>query len=97
MICPYCKNEIQPVEENTSEVSVVKDGKGHIQLWTEITRDAKGKQIQRRADGYSYYPSGEIDTIVQEVYDADDQLISEQHVKHYMNGRSPEIARRSSK
>jgi len=90
MICPYCKKEIEPIEETISEISIEKDPPGRIKIWTEITKDAEGKQIHKRIDEYLYYPSGEIDTIIQKVYGLIDSPISkEMAIKHFQDGRQP--------
>ena len=82
MICPNCKMEIQPVEEISSEISLVKDEQGRMKTWTEITRDSDGNQIRKRVDEYTYHSTGEVDTITQQVFDSADKLTSEAEVKH---------------
>lgn len=93
MICPYCKNEIEPIEENTSEITVIKDKEGRLKTWTEVTKDSDGTRTQKRVDEYSYYETGEIDTIIQTVYGPIDSLISEEReIKHFQDGRGPEVS-----
>lgn len=80
-------------DENTSTVSVTKDLQGRRKVWTEITRDIDGKQVSKRVDTYSYYPTGEIDTINQKVYGAGTKVLSEQDIKHYTNGKQPTVSK----
>jgi len=78
-------------DENTSAVSVVNDSKGRTKVWTEITRDIDGVQVSKRVDTYTYYGTGEINTINQKVYGVDTKIVSEQDVKHYTDGRQPVV------
>ena len=80
-------------DEPTSEVSVVKDAKGRRKIWTEITRDIDGIQVSKRVDTYSYYGTGEINTINQKVYGATTKVIDEQNIKHYANGKRPTVSK----
>ena len=81
-------------DENTSEVSVVKDSKGRTKVWTEITRDVEGNQVSKRVDTYSYYGTGEINTINQKVYGAGNlKPESEQDVRHYKDGTQPTVSK----
>ena len=92
MICPYCKKEIVPIEEPIFDDIVIKDEKGRMKTWTEVTKDIEGKQIQKRIDEYVYYPSGEIDTIAQKVYGVNDNLVlNGTTIKHFKDGRKPII------
>ena len=91
MICPYCKKEIEPVEEFTSTVNVVKDKEGRMKTWTEETRDADNILLSKRVDEYVYYENGDIDTITQKVHDGEGGLLSEKKIKHFENGKQPEI------
>ena len=92
MICPYCKREIEPVEEFNSTVTVVKDKDGNMKTWTEETRDIDGILISKRVDEYSYYTkTGDINTINQKVYDGEDSLLSEKDIIHYEDTRQPMV------
>jgi len=92
MICPYCKKEIEPVEEFTSTVNVIKDKEGRMKTWTEETRDADNILVSKRVDEYTYFDkSGDVDIIVQKVYDGDELLLSEQQIKHFEDGKQPEV------
>jgi hypothetical protein len=42
-------------------------------------------------DEYSYYETGEVDTIILQVYDDKGKLTSEKSVKHFKDGKKPEI------
>jgi len=85
MICPYCKKEIEPVENENSTVSVIKDEKGRMKKWTEEIRDVDGMLLSRRVDEYTYYKTGETDTINQKRYDGEGNLLSEKDVKHFID------------
>lgn len=90
MICPYCKKEIEPVEEMTSNISVIKDAKGRMKTWTEETRDCDNILLSKRVDEYKYFSeTGDIDMITQKVYDGDGLLLSEKEVKHFNDGTQP--------
>ena len=89
MICPYCKKEIEPIEEITSEISIIKDAQGRTNTWTEEMKDVKGVIISKRRDEYNYHKTGEVDTIIQQVYDGKGGLISEKRIKHFKDGKQP--------
>ena len=89
MICPYCKKEIEPVEETTSEITTVKDEKGRSKIWTEETRDSDNILLSKRVDEYEYYKNGDINTIIQKIHDGEGALLSEKEVKHFEDGRQP--------
>ena len=91
MICPYCKKEIEPVEETTSSISIVKDGLGRMKTWTEETRDSDNILLSKRVDEYEYYKNGDINTILQKVHDGEGGLLSEKKVKHFEDGTKPII------
>jgi len=82
MICPYCKKEIEPVEETTSQITVIKDKDGRVKTWTEETRDSDGILLSKRTDKYKYYENGDIDTVNLKVFDGDNLLLSDKDVKH---------------
>lgn len=91
MICPYCKGEIEPVEEAASNISIVKDEKGRSKIWTEETRDSDNILLSKRTDEYEYYKNGDINTITQKVYDGEGALLSEKEVKHFEDGKQPVV------
>ena len=82
MICPYCKKEIEPVEEFNSTVSVIKDKDGNMKTWTEETRDSDNILLSKRVDEYIYFIKGDINSINQKVYDGEGSLLSENDVIH---------------
>lgn len=60
---------------------------------TEITRDAAtGKTLGKRATTWSYYKSGEVDEITVQTYDAADKPTGGYVVKHFTDGRQPDVA-----
>lgn len=80
--------------EETVTVSVVKDAQGRVDIWTEERKDVKdveGVVISKRVDTYSYYPSGEVNEIIQEKYKGK-ELILKQKVKHYKDGTQPDVS-----
>jgi len=90
MICPYCKKEIEPVEETTSQITTIKDKEGRVKTWTEETRDFDNILLSKRIDDYKYFTdTGDIDTIVQKIYDGDALLLSEKEIKHFEDGKQP--------
>ena len=92
MICPYCKKEIEPVEEFTSTVNVIKDKEGRMKTWTEEIRDADNILLSKRVDEYAYFAiTGAIDTIKQKVFDGEGSLRSEKEVQHFEDGKQPEV------
>ena len=90
MICPNCKKEIEPVEEFTSTVNVVKDKEGRVKTWTEETRDIDDILVSKRTDEYKYFSeTGNVDTINQKVFDGEGSLRSEKTVRHFEDGTKP--------
>ena len=82
MICPYCKKEIEPIEEFNSTVTVIKDKDGNMKTWTEETRDSDNILLSKRVDEYIYFIKGDINSINQKVYDGEGGLLSEKDVMH---------------
>jgi Mg2+/Co2+ transporter CorB len=78
-------------DENETASHVEKDKKGRVKKWTEETKDLDGILISKRVDEYSYYKTGEVDIITQQVYDSKGELVSEKKVKHFVDGRRPEV------
>jgi len=77
-------------EDIETSVRVEKDAKGNIIEWAEETMDSKGSLVSRRVDTYSFYDSGEINNITQQVFD-DKGPVSEQQVKHFVDGKKPVV------
>lgn len=88
---------VAAIKANEDEGSVTSntetDGLGRIKTWTEEQRDLDGALLGRRVDAYAYYPTGEIDTIVCSVYDGAEVLVSRKTVKHFLDGRQPEVTK----
>lgn len=78
-------------DEGKTTSYVEKDKKGRIKKWTEEKHDIDGNLLSKRANEYNYYETGEVDTIIQQVYDGKG-LISGQKVKHFTDGRQFEVA-----
>jgi len=92
MICPHCHKEIEPVEEFTSSISVVKDKDGNVLTWIEETRDVDGILIKKRVDDYGYLDGHVIDTIRKQVYGGDGMtLLSEKTIQHFEDGSPPMV------
>jgi len=93
MICPNCKALIDPVEETSTEITVKKDAKNRIVEWTEITNDAEGKRTGKRVCKYTYYLTGEIDTIEHRAYGPDDKaLLASKNIKHFKDDKPLEMS-----
>ena len=80
-------------DEGSSTVTVIKDAQERMSVWTSERRDIDGVLVGKSKDTYSYYLTGEVDIILQKKYDSQDKLIpgSEKKIKHYLDGRQPEI------
>jgi len=83
--------EIISDDEIRLVTQVEKDEQGRITLWVEEQRDLDNVLIGRRVDEYAYYDTGEIDTIVQSVYDGEGSVLSKKEVKHYKDNRQPVV------
>ena len=95
MICPFCKKEIEPVEETTSRITTIKDKHGSIKTWTEETRDSDNIFLSKRVNEYTYFvKTGAIDTIKQKVFDGEGGLRSEKEVQHFEDGGQPVVTDR---
>jgi len=57
----------------------------------KIVYDALGNKLRSWSVDYVYYSTGEIDLIVLKKFDALDTLIEEKKIKHYIDGKQPEI------
>ena len=68
---------------DVSTVTVQKDAKGRVFVWSETMRDSDENLIKRRVETYTYKPSGEIDRIDQKVYDSKDAMIEHKKIRHY--------------
>ena len=79
-------------DEGTVTISVVKDAKGQVSIWTEERRDINGDLIGKRKDNYTHYLTGEINTITMEKYGSDNKLSSKKVLKHYRDGTQPDLS-----
>lgn len=86
MICPHCSQDTDKF--TTSKVTVVRDDQNRTITWAEIIKDQAGKQLTKRVDEYSYYPTGEVHFIVMNVF-SEKALISSTSVEHFTDGRQP--------
>lgn len=85
-------HDVRAVDEEVSAVVLphVKDNYGRLKQWTEETKDLNNKLTRKRVDTYTYYDSGEVDTITQIVTDAQDNNLQDPIIiKHYKDGRPP--------
>ena len=90
MICPNCRQEIEPVEETNSTVTVIKDKVGKILIWTEETKDTDGILVSKRVDEYTYFDkTGDINIIIQKVYDGEGTVRYGKTVQHFEDGTQP--------
>ncbi|MCK4330897.1 hypothetical protein KAX02_13790 [candidate division WOR-3 bacterium] len=78
-------------DEGTTTSYVEKDEKKRVKRWTEETRDIDGNLLSKRIDSYSHYETDEVDIIILQVYDGKGKLKSEKKVKHFKDGKKPEI------
>lgn len=65
---------------------------GQIESQVEVERDTEtALQIRKRTTNWTYYPTGEVDTITVKRYDATKTLIGTKIIKHYTDGRQPTV------
>ena len=78
---------------NQTTTTIEKDKDGKTVKWTEESRDLDNNLVGKRIEEYSYYSTGETDTIIQKKHDSQNKLIpgSEKKIKHYLDGRQPEV------
>ena len=75
-------------EDIESNVAIVKDKNGNITEWVVDVERGFRFFVSKRVDKYSFYPTGEVDIITQQVWDKDGKL-TEKQVKHYTNKKQP--------
>lgn len=68
---------------DVSVVTVQKDIKGRVSVWSETLKDSDENMIKRRVETYTYKPTGQIDQIDQKVYDGQNALIEHQKITHH--------------
>ena len=78
-------------DEGSVTISVVKDVKGRMSVWTETRRDINDNLIGKRKDTYTHYLTGEVNIITMERYDSNDKLASKKVLKHYRDGTQPNL------
>lgn len=78
-------------DKGTVTSLVINDKEGRMKTWTEENRDIDGVLISKRVDDYTYYETGEIDTTTQQNYDSQGDLTSEIKIKHFKDGKRPEV------
>jgi len=67
-------------------------GPDGILTQNEIERDVEtDAQVSRKYIVWDYYNTGEVNTIITEFYDENDALKRRKKIKHYKDGRQPEI------
>ena len=77
--------------ENDMSIIVEKGIYGTI-FFSTITRDPEtGEQIQRCENRSTYYSTGDLDIISQKEFDAANNLVLHQEIKHYTDGRQPTV------
>ena len=80
-------------DEGTVTVSVVKDVKGQVSIWTEEKKNLDNVTIGKRVDKYTYYSTDNVNEIIQERYEGIElTLVSKQKVKHYRDGTQPDVS-----
>lgn len=79
-------------DEGTSVVTVIKDAWGRMKTWTEEKKNLDGVVVSKRVDKYTYYLTGEVNTITLERYNSKNVLISKKKLKHYRDGTQPDLS-----
>ena len=65
---------------------------GQITSETIVTRDTEtNAQVNKRIVTWTYYATGEVDTITIKVYDGSNALLRTKAIKHYTDGRQPTV------
>ena len=91
ILCERLEKEARG-ETTVSTVTVVKDSKERMSIWTEETRDLDNNLVSKRKNKYVYYLTDEIDTITMEKYNDKNILISKKILKHFRNGAQPNLS-----
>lgn len=73
----------------TATNTIQTDKFNRTKRWTENIIDSHASLIFKRSDEYSYYPTGEIDTILLNRYSIN-ELISVKSIKHFTDDRQPQ-------
>lgn len=65
---------------------------GQIESETIIEVDTENAaQVRKRITAWTYYPTGEVDTITIKQYGGADTLLKTKAIKHYTDGRQPTV------
>lgn len=79
--------------DTETETAYTYDAQGRITGQTDIERDDDTQaQVSKRVITWTYYATGEVNVIKTELYDAADVLIRTRRIKHYRDGRQPEVS-----
>jgi len=78
-------------DEGSSTITVVNDAQSRMKTWTSERKDIDNALIGKRIDKYSYYETGEINEIIQEKYNEKDVLVKKTELKHYRDGKQPDV------
>ena len=68
-----------------------KDGPNGQISRLRLIKDVLGNKLRSTNFGWSYYPGNEVDIIATTELDQADQVLSTKKLKHYTDGRQPEI------
>ena len=83
---------LMDAEELTLEPVRTFRADGQIESETVISTDMEsGGQVRKTVTTWSYYPTGEVDTITQAEYTGKDALKQRRNIKHYKDGRQPTV------
>ena len=80
---------LEGVTETTSVLTKREDGENV--LLEETTKDAYGKVVGSRVVAWTYYKTGEVNEIGVVQMDALGKAVETYNVKHYLDGRQPEM------
>lgn len=67
------------------------DSKSGQVLEVHETTDVLGNKLGSTKTEWTYYPTGEVDTITISGLDALDQVVSQRTIKHFTDGRQPVV------
>jgi hypothetical protein len=82
------KNTPQSTQTFETLIQQADDPRGQLIRVYELS-DILGTKTGSRKIEWTYYPTGEVDTIIITELDALDQIISTKTVKHFTGGRQP--------
>ena len=80
------------LERETEETTQVTKGKNGRTFQTYETRYVDTEElIGKREEKPNYYKTGELNLIIQKRFDATGKLLKQKNVKHFKDGRQPEV------